>query len=70
MPVDRAGPRPINPQPAAAEGYRSLPGAVAHQTWFVESSLRVQPLRWLALGLEARKDVIAAEGTAQAYLYF
>lgn len=54
----------------ADAGWRWLPGAVAHQTWFAESSLRFQATRWLGVGIEARKDVAAAEASAHAFLYF
>ena len=51
-------------------GWRWLPGAVAHQTWFAESSLRFEMAHWLALGVSARKDVDAAEGAAQVFVYY
>jgi hypothetical protein len=54
----------------AQGGWRWLPGAVAHQTWFAQSSVHVQPLRWLGLAVTGRKEVNAAEVMGQALVYF
>ena len=54
----------------AGGGWRWLPGAIAHQTWFAQGSLRVQAFRWMALGASARKDVKALEALGEVLVYY
>jgi len=54
---------------AAAE-WRWFPAAVVRTAWSIESSLRIEANRWLAIGLAARKEVTASEAGLQVFVYY
>jgi hypothetical protein len=47
-----------------------LPGALVRTSWSVESSLRWEPRRGLAIGAEGRRQVAATEAALQLFVYF